>query len=1768
MSPACVALDRRGNYDNSAPHYLSWPRAAAQTPSGGGDRIIGFRKFIEFLLVADGEEMAVGAPSNAWGDGAAQHCSDSSCQWRRLPRLCREISFEFRTRLPHGLLVYHSVKGRPEGMAPYALYIIVENGQLKILHVFGKKSTSLVVGEALNDDAWHRVRVRIDVHGRQLSAGVDDAQRDSPVAGLRPGANYGVDQELESVVLIGGLSSEERLHGVKYIIESFVGCIKNMVLKTGKDAHILIPIKPLIATKHENVIEGCIDKCKTRDNLCFVGSKCMNHYNSYTCDCFGTKYEGELCDIYAATYLTLRGSSYVSYRVYDWKDRVHSSQNRISLYFKTLYDDSVLFYASGEPGQHYIAVSLLNSTIYVRLKIGENVVNTSIGVYTAANHWHNFTLAHYGNSIDLHYDNEKKTIELQGDNNFLYIDPEIYFGGGPELEKKEGLVSTNNFVGSLKYVFFNDISIIYELKKGNPKVHYIGVLTPEFYETDVEVIPLTFPFLSSYLWWSLKQTSNLSLSFDFKSSENSAVLASSGILSGANQTNSYWEIRRSNEEIFFGIVPNTSISNIAEVSVKFDGDPGWHADPRRLVHSKHAVKEVSLDNCQYIDACKRPNTCEHGGKCSVQDDQVVCNCKDTDYIGKNCHFATYRKTCEELALLGYTKPDIYLIDIDGNGPFKPAHVKCEFQSLEESTKTIVEHNLPSQMDIRQPDYEDFSVKIDYREFTAEMLQELISHSLHCSQFIKYECKDAPLELHSATWFTSSHKNDIVDYIGNVKRGACPCSLNRTCANPSQSCNCDGSHGKWLVDEGLFTSPDSLGITEMVFLQQKELKPEAKGRITLGPLECVEANTQKYVVTFTSSQSYIEVPGWRKGDISFSFRTTGEQAILLYQPPIRERHPSFMVALTSDFELTFNFTLNTGQPRDLKVRSKRQLNNGEWQKIWIDYNEYHVRFMINTDYEMIDLSPEEKFGPFEGSMFIGGATEDLLKESSVRQGLIGCFRGLVVNGEILDIYSYMSVHLSEIIKDCKPSCDPNPCVNGATCKELWSNFQCICENPWAHEGIYCETNINTNGLTFLTEESYLKKNDLTQRNESSKALSNILTENILINLRTFKPDALIFYANDHLNNFVHLFIKDGRTVVLLCNSGDVIVKLSVDYEGLDNGSSIQIAVVRKKDEIILDVNGKNTSVPYGNLLLTEYSYKPWNNSELEVLGPHRPPAPPTTYFQFLLGGFSSDSLLMYSNGPTLPGYVGCIRGLKIGNQTLDLPSLITDKKGSGIKEGCNMTCDSSPCKNDGICVEDFENEKSICVCERTSYYGDTCTEEQGAAFGGTSIIQRKFALEGPFEEVKVQLAFSSNINKDKRPLLLLLTDFKNNYHLLIALANNGMELIFEEERDGTRHRAIVEKKFLDGNRHSIYYHRLKDTAELWIDRERKAAPPKKVKVQIDEGYNVSAETNEVNIGGLNTSNPQFAEYSGFTGCISNVLVSVNKILFKPLEEYFKIGEAKAEGVNVFNQNGIKTAECAAFLDIPEIIDGLPINESLGREKSWKSMRPERIPYKSLYSDSSIDKGGSSTIIFLVLACIFIVIVVCALCEVYRTHRKHKRRMEREAEAAIMWPKSQQPPTLTPSIKLQGFKPITPQEKPKPQFNGKTQEQELEWDPMPENTELILDKSLEDLPNSKEEENDVPKKPEHAQNQQGPVSKLGQFPLAHIPEDETPKRDSITTHLKSNAVKPTAHTPGASLSPVFLNEEQRTYGNPISYLGGPHFDSKNVPRASMESVLSLD
>ena len=70
--------------------------------------------------------------------------------------------------------------------------------------------------------------------------------------------------------------------------------------------------------------------------------------------------------------------------------------------------------------------------------------------------------------------------------------------------------------------------------------------------------------------------------------------------------------------------------------------------------------------------------------------------------------------------------------------------------------------------------DDVMFNLTYREFSAEMLQSLISQSLRCSQAIRYDCYRSPLELHSYTWFRSAAGN-LIDSLGDAKPGRCTCS---------------------------------------------------------------------------------------------------------------------------------------------------------------------------------------------------------------------------------------------------------------------------------------------------------------------------------------------------------------------------------------------------------------------------------------------------------------------------------------------------------------------------------------------------------------------------------------------------------------------------------------------------------------------------------------------------------------------------------------------------------------------------------------------------------------------------------------------------------------------------------------------------------------------------------------------------------------------------------------------------------------------------------
>jgi len=1612
-------------------------------------------------------------------------------------RQVREISFEFRSPEAQGLLLYHTLRNPPPDEPKYELYVLLEGGDLKTVHVFGANETTLLVGKGLSRDHWHTARIRVNPTLATLEVQVADEIQSIVLEGLDKDQGYDQRQHINSTLFIGGMNWVQDEVESSYLFEHFIGCLKNVQLKSGPQ---LTNVKPLRASNHRGIIEGCVDKCKT-ENRCRNGGKCINHYDRTYCNCFGTKHEGHSCDDDQPTTLTLRGYSYISYRIYDWKDRAHSGTNKISFLFRALIGDSILFYAGGTfPYTNHVAVTLLaNSSLYVEVDFGDGPHGIHLGHDLTTGKWNNFTLIHEGAVLDFLLNGDGVRMVVEGPRHHFRFDPHIFVGG----DRKPlglGLRSSNNFVGCMSEFYFNDVSIFYQLRMNSPQALYHSIFRPEIDACqDVSIVPITFPFQESKISMNYSalpnQTDgNFFIQFGFKTRNATGILAHGTGLT-AQDTQGFWELRlergqlqlylcedMTNKSLSLPVVqigydladghwhqvrfmyglsefiigidyiwPDTIKQHVnvappltfeadSELVIgigAFDTDPGFvgclrelkindqKLDPRVLL-STSTTREVSLDNCQLVDPCDRPNACEHGGLCMVDEGRVVCDCTGTGYTGKNCHFALYKRTCEELALLGYMKSGVYEIDIDGNGPHPPAHVRCEFETHGGSRKTVVQHNLPRDIEIRSRNMDDVMFNLTYREFSAEMLQSLISQSLRCSQAIRYDCYRSPLELHSYTWFRSAAGN-LIDSLGDAKPGRCTCSNNKECKYPDVMCNCDADKPRWLSDEGVLTKPEELGITQIFALQQQDLAPQAEGRIILGPLECVEANTQQYVVTFKSPDSYMEVPGWHRGDLSFSFRTSSERAILLYQPLLHPKHPHFRVLLVNDHILTMEFSIN-GEPRSVSVKSSRDLNSGEWQQVWIDYNEYHVRFTVNQESILVDLNDGEEFGPFEATLFVGGAPEEIMSGSEAvhNDGLIGCFRGLVMNNEVVNLYAYMNARFPDMIrKHCRPSCDPNPCLNGAVCVEYWGSYKCLCSNPLANFGHNCETDINLNALTFRTASSFVEANASVPEMTSHLALGGFFKEDILINIRTFDTRAVIFYAYDYHNNFVQLHIEDGSHVVFTFNSGNTIHDVRTNVTALNTGKSVQILVDREADYTVLHVNGVNSTVKAPINLLQRYARKPWTNRKKEMIRPPRPVRRPEEFYQIFLGGVDKDYM-----STTMSGYMGCLRGLCVGDQIVDLSSKgadgstrdvndwvpygkqilkskwiarsrefhlsnLTSVAGqSEVLHSCNMLCDKDPCRNGGKCLEDFKFGTYRCDCELTSYYGTSCVEEKGAHFRGDSYITARYTSSN-LDNIKIQLAFSTTAVRNlAQALLLIQTSNAKTKYLLIALTALGNLRLEDDRGQGYVYGAEVKTiNFLNGARHSVYYRRNGASAYLLVDREPvDLTPLSRTSILSDELAEVT-DANAIHIGGIKSSNdPRFTNFDHFDGCISNVVVDLDEKKMHPLLAYLGYEKYSIDTVTSHDPEGIEEeARCAAFsITPPGVVEDDMESGNDTSDQDWFPPPPHIIPYKI---DSTAVLAYDPTVpnrILVGLCCMILAGVIALTIYLCKIHRRSQRR----------------------------------------------------------------------------------------------------------------------------------------------------------------------------------
>ncbi|XP_052774947.1 axotactin-like isoform X2 [Mya arenaria] len=1462
----------------------------------------------------------------------------------------QRISLNFRTRNPNGLIFCHYLKDldvKELKRINYQLCAELQYGVFVLKYQLMQYSDDgISIGKALNNNQWHHLEVFIDVSSGELTVKVDN---ETTVTSLKSYTRQEFTTLLDwtqhsSAIYFGG-TDPDTLFSDTY--PHFLGCMSDIQYETSDSKLVPVPV-----TMMEGVDQGCTDRCT--NNPCHHGGSCINGYDQAVCDCFGTDYEGEFCSVLGPTTVTLRGYEWLTYSLHPYDKNILAESMRLSLEFKTSRGSGVLFYAvGGAPYHSHVTASVHAGKILVSVAIGDDDIEVEAGIAIDDYRWHNLTIVHEVRKVYVYLDGQENERDILDTNYHLTLDPKIFIGGGNNFVVTRGLQVTQNFVGCFKNIYINDVSVLYEMAKGSNRVKYNGggSMQPHYSCKEVVNIPISFPTAASML--TLDSTNDMKddfeIEFDFKTVRSEAVL----LYLSLQDTDTAFEYNFGFVEVWIKAgqphlkfvpsnlhpertqnytIPNLVNTNIwhsmhlaikqGEAKLKVNGNSvstsntkrpleiysqiivgygynsykahegyvgcirnlkinGQTMDALDLVQTS-AASGLIIDGCNITDYCKGSRMCEHGGVCLSEWTDVACDCSETFYTGLACHFPKYKKTCDEYYQSGVNESGVMLVDLDGSGDLDPVHVRCHMGFEERYDffgQTIVDHNFPSNTTVRASMMRDLKRLISYRLLGREELIRLTQESAFCRQKITYNCIHSTIDLGTKTWFKSA-SSELLDYIGtdNTSPGSCPCSLTASCTG--EMCNCDNNTMTLQKDEGYNTVKHQLPITEVTILQDENPLTPGSANLTLGPLVCWGNSAQipSTAVTFSSGSGYLISAPWKTGDIKVSFRTHHDTAIILYQTGTKSNINYFIVAVTSENTVKFYFRWGM-KFLEVDIESPEPVSNGEWHQVSIETDVHNIRCMLDMTEKILDIPDNVPRIPlFSGILYVGGVPDTLKKDTVVADvvSIVGCMRGLAYNGKPVALSDLIDSSTQNVYKECMASCWPNPCRNGGKCLEKWGAHQCVCVNKWAHSGHNCEIDINTDAVTFQgTSTSYL--------HYILPVDSGLLDSTIIFNFRTFLRNTLLLYIHDHLNNFVLVQLQDSNKIIAKFNRYNLILQQTRQIDGyLDDGSWNQVVIDNADGyiKVIVNVDDEPSRNSYKKQSLDTYMQVPF--TEEELVKPVRGSTVGEPGIHLYVGGVPL-------NMSTYTSMYGCIRGLKIGDTVFQLQKE-AEKSDENVSHVCLDGCESSPCRNGGVCEEQWQDRRYTCDCAFSEYAGPTCNTEASGYFQGESILQYKYtppkeALETRTE--RLELVFRVNPGATENMVLVFIYSERETrywtHDFIIVYLDPHHGIYLNTNQGYSIHGVGKEGLFADGRPHQLLYRRNQGEMILTVRSENHRLFRNKTLSLDEEGIgrvtvsdNALDELDTIMIGGILNSQfgsiqdtDDYRDYLNFTGCMSEV-----------------------------------------------------------------------------------------------------------------------------------------------------------------------------------------------------------------------------------------------------------------------------------------------------------
>ncbi|TRY63548.1 hypothetical protein TCAL_08301 [Tigriopus californicus] len=252
----------------------------------------------------------------------------------------------------------------------------------------------------------------------------------------------------------------------------------------------------------------------------------------------------------------------------------------------------------------------------------------------------------------------------------------------------------------------------------------------------------------------------------------------------------------------------------------------------------------------------------------------------------------------------------------------------------------------------------------------------------------------------------------------------------------------------------------------------------------------------------------------------------------------------------------------------------QLNNTEWQKVYVAVNSSHLTLGVNDRLQATQpINPTGENDTVFFNTYLGGIVRDQQILANNVPSFTGCIQDIVVNDMKITEEDFKDgvgrdVEQINTTPGCPrvEQCDPNPCQNNGYCTDLWSEYKCSCHRPFL--GPSCQYNYI--GGTFGYENT---TDSLAVVNIDNPRIYRSVVD-ISMFIRTRESQGFIFYIGSEIDHPTQSYIT-GRL-----SDGNLVVHVYFDTKperfqvytvNLSDGYRHFIRVVRMNNSLMVKVN---------------------------------------------------------------------------------------------------------------------------------------------------------------------------------------------------------------------------------------------------------------------------------------------------------------------------------------------------------------------------------------------------------------------------------------------------------------------------------------------------------------------------------------------------------------------------------------------------------------------